>query len=70
MCMTERKIERLQAGLTQMGLAIRARVTPSQLSYFENGILVPKPEVARRLNLALGKRVYPEGPETRGGNRE
>ena len=57
---SDAKIARMKKGFRQIDLAMQVDVSPSQISYFENGILCPSPELARKLNSILGKAIYPE----------
>jgi len=53
-----RRMARLNARLRQFDLAYRVGISQTALSLFENGQKDPSPEVARRLNEALGVRAY------------
>lgn len=51
---TRMKAERLRRHWTQTDLAYHARMSPSDISRIENGLLIPYPGYAERLARALG----------------
>ena len=51
---TRMKVERLRRQWTQTDLAYHARMSPSDISRIENGLLIPYPGYAERLAKALG----------------
>ena len=57
------KLERLRVGLRQLDIALQVGCAASEISLFERSLKKPKPNVARKLNQILGKRVYDEGSE-------
>ncbi len=51
---TRMKAERLRRQWTQTDLAYHSRMSPSDVSRIENGLLIPYPGYAKRLAKALG----------------
>ncbi len=52
--LTRMKAERLRRHWTQTDLAYHSRMSPSDISRIENGLLIPYPGYAERLAKALG----------------
>lgn len=48
------KAERLRRGWSQLDVAYRARVQPSELSRIERGLVIPYPRQAERLSKVFG----------------
>ena len=60
MKVSEAKITRMAAGYRQMDLARKVGISPALVSLYESGDSYPSPELAKKINGLLGKRVYPE----------
>jgi transcriptional regulator with XRE-family HTH domain len=48
------KLERMKAGLTQEGLALKVGVQPSEISHLESGRRNPKMGTVKRVSKGLG----------------
>jgi transcriptional regulator with XRE-family HTH domain len=55
--MLRMKAERIRRGWSQLELAFRARIQPSEISRVERGLAVPYPAQAKRLARALRMRA-------------
>jgi ribosome-binding protein aMBF1 (putative translation factor) len=66
MKVSEAKIARVAAGLRQMDLAKKVRISPALVSLYESGDSSPTPDLAKKINIVLGKKVYPEDPMVQG----
>lgn len=60
MKISEAKIARMMIGLRQMDLARKVGVSPALISLYENEDSHPSPELARKINELLGKKIYSE----------
>ena len=56
----EAKIARIRAGFRQMELAVKTGIPVAYVSFYENRLLKPSAERARKLNRILGAKVYDE----------
>lgn len=66
MKVSEAKMARMAVGLRQMDLARKVRISPALVSLYESGDSSPSPELAKKINGVLGKKVYPEEPVSLG----
>jgi transcriptional regulator with XRE-family HTH domain len=62
---SEAKIARMAVGLRQLDLAKMVKISPALVSLYESGDSSPSPELAKKINGVLGKKIYAEDPGER-----
>ena len=54
------KIARIRAGVRQIELAQQTGISAAYLSLIENGLKIPSGEQAKKINVALGEKIFEE----------